>query len=609
MNAAPPLPFGAALRPGGGVDFRLWAPSANPRLIWFDEAKIEHQESACVDGGGLWHCHVPQARAGTLYQWQVEGPLRVPDPASRWNPQGPLGPSEVCDPRQFAWDEGWRGRPWHEAVLLEIHVGSFTPEGTFEAAARELPALAELGITAIELMPVACFGGRFGWGYDGVLPYAPHPAYGTPEQLKAFVQAAHRLGLMVLLDVVYNHFGPEGNFLGAYAPGFFSATRRSPWGPAINFDGPDSRPVREFFIHNALYWLQEFRFDGLRLDAVHAISDRSSPDILEELSARVREATLGRHIHLVLENERNQGQRLACAPLPGRYDAQWNDDFHHALHCALTGESQGYYGDYVQDPLALLGRALTQGFAFAESQRGSDGRRLHAAPAAPQPLPAMVNFAHNHDQIGNRAYGERLQVLAPPGAFELALLLVLLTPATPLLFQGDESAAQNPFLYFADWDGALREAVRAGRRREFAHAERPGEPLPDPCSAESFQRSRLPRGAELSPARAEACAARQALLRAALQARQRWIVPRQASLASGRHEARRRGASGLLVCWRYSDGAELRLELNLGPEPVPLAGGDEPDPPGEAHPVFEHGWREGAAWAPWSARWRLWERP
>ena len=598
------MPFGTALQPGGGVEFRLWAPqAAGPCLYWIDSAGSEHCEPASVDGGGLWRCQVPQAGAGTHYQWQVHNQQRVPDPASRWNPLGPLGPSVVCDPQQFRWDENWRGRPWHEAVVLEIHVGTFTPEGTFEAAARQLPALAALGITAVELMPVACFGGRFGWGYDGVLPFAPHPAYGTPDELKALVQSAHRLDLMVLLDVVYNHFGPEGNFLPAYAPGFFSRTHSSPWGPAINFDGPDSRPVREFFIHNALYWLQEFHFDGLRLDAVHAIHDSSSPDILEELSVRVREATLGRHVHLVLENERNQGRRLAAAPLPARYDAQWNDDFHHALHSLLTGETQAYYGDYAPDPLALLARTLTQGFAFEEAERGPDGRRRVCEPAPPLPLPAMINFAHNHDQIGNRAYGERLQALVPPAAFELALLLVLLTPATPLLFQGDELGADSPFLYFADWDGDLREAVRAGRRREFGHAERPGEPLPDACALETFERSRLPRGAP-----ADACLARQKLLRAALQARREAIVPRQALLATGRHEARRVGERGLQLRWRYNDGAELWLDLNLGAQPQPLADAGALAAPPAMRAVFEHGWREGPEWAPWSARWRLRER-
>ncbi|NIM42676.1 MAG: malto-oligosyltrehalose trehalohydrolase [Hydrogenophaga sp.] len=599
------MPFGALPRARGGVDFRLWAPAASaPSLIWWDADGATHRQRARADGSGegFWHCRVARAGPGTAYQWEMDGGLCVPDPASRWNPQGPLGPSVVADPSAFDWDEGWTGRPWHEAVLYELHVGSFTPEGTFEAAAAQFERLAALGVTAVELMPVAAFGGRFGWGYDGVLPYAPHAAYGTPDQLKALVQAAHRHGLMVLLDVVYNHFGPQGNFLGQYAPAFFSSTHQSPWGAALNFDGPDSANVRRFFIHNALYWLQEFRFDGLRLDAVHAIADASSPDILQDLSAQVREATAGRHVHLVLENEKNERHRIADAPRPGRFDAQWNDDFHHALHVLLTGETHGYYGDYAAQPLDLLSRALTHGFVFKESARREGGRRVACLPAPPQPLPAMVNAMHNHDQIGNRAFGERLDHLVAPPALELALLLSVLTPATPLLFQGDELATPRPFLYFADWDGELREAVRAGRRREFGHAESPGHPLPDPCAVDSFERSRLAWDA----AARRAGAARERLLQSALAARRRWIVPRQPQLASGLHSARRVGASGLRLRWRYTDGAELVLDINLGAAPVedPV-----PAPDGAWQPVFDHAWPDpahaGDAWPAWAARWRL----
>jgi len=284
------MPFGARLVPGG-VTFRLWAPGARLAEVALDRGSAPPEiHPAEADAEGWWECHVPGAAAGTLYRWRIDGGQLVPDPASRENPQGPHGASCVVDPLQFTWDDGWNGRPWTETVLYELHVGTFTTEGTFAAAAGRLRHLVDTGITAVELMPVANFAGRFGWGYDGVLPYAPHDAYGTPDELKHFVQQAHRLGLMVFLDVVYNHFGPDGNYLNAYAPGFFSRTHASPWGPAINFDGPDSAAVREFFIHNALYWLQEYRFDGLRLDAVHAIRDDSPVHILQELSQRVREA-------------------------------------------------------------------------------------------------------------------------------------------------------------------------------------------------------------------------------------------------------------------------------------------------------------------------------
>jgi maltooligosyltrehalose trehalohydrolase len=596
------MPFGAVLLPGGGAEFRLWAPAAEaPALLYRNVHGAECRLSAHCEGDGLWHCSATDADATTLYEWEVNGGQRVPDPASRHNPQGPKGPSRVTDPTAFDWDAGWTGRPWHEAVIYELHVGTFTPEGTFAAAAQRLPHLAELGVTAIELMPVAAFPGHHGWGYDGVLHFAPHTAYGEPDDLKAFVQAAHRLGLMVFLDVVYNHFGPQDNFLGAYAPQFFSRTHESPWGAALNFDGPGSHTVRDFFIHNALYWLNEFRFDGLRLDAVHAIVDRSSPDVVEELSQRVREATAGRHVHLILENEKNERRRLAATPQPGHFDAQWNDDFHHALHVLLTGESHGYYGDYATGPLDLLSRALTHGFVFKETTRLEGGRRASCAPSPAQPLAAMVNCVHNHDQTGNRAFGERLDRLAPPGAMDVALLLMLLTPATPMLFQGDDFAADTPFLYFADWDGPLRDAVREGRQREFDHAMEDGRPLPDPCSLDTFRASVL----LWAQASQERGVLRQALVRAALEARRRWIAPRQATLLTGGHSARRVGATGLHVRWRYSIGPELLLDINLGPQPVE---GTVLEPSGRLQTVFLHNRSEEAsAWPAWSARWRSWE--
>ncbi|RYY99781.1 MAG: malto-oligosyltrehalose trehalohydrolase, partial [Comamonadaceae bacterium] len=492
------------------------------------------------------------------------------------------------------------GRPWHETVLYEMHVGTFTTEGTLAAAMDRLQELADLGITAVELMPLSTFPGRFGWGYDGVLPYAPHPAYGTPDDLKRFVQAAHRAGLMVFLDVVYNHFGPDGNYLSAYAPGFFSKTANSPWGAAINFDGPDSRPVRDFFIHNALYWVQEYRFDGLRLDAVHAIVDGSETRILDELSAAVRAATPGRHVHLVLENEHNGYAHLAAVPEAGRYDAQWNDDFHHVLHVAMTGETQGYYHDYGDGPLDLLARAFSHGMVFEGSQRKPGGAREQVQPTPPQPLSALVNFAHNHDQVGNRARGERLGRLVPQEAALLPTLLALLTPAIPMLFQGEEWGAPEPFLYFADWEGELREAVRAGRKREFGHED--AHDLPDACSASTFEASR--------PDRTHAAAAEGAAwlreVRAALAARREHITPRQAALQHGTHTAQRVGDTGIAVQWRYTDGLMLCLELNLGAAPLTVP--PEHLGPVEARTVFSHRWPDDApasTWPAWAARWTL----
>ncbi|KQT11011.1 malto-oligosyltrehalose trehalohydrolase [Ramlibacter sp. Leaf400] len=612
MRCAHAMRFGASLRPEGGVDFRLWGPGAKRAELALHEkpGATPRLLPARRDEQGWWECHVPEAGAGTLYQWRIDGEQSVPDPASRHNPDGVHEPSAVVDPLAFQWDDDWTGRPWHEVVLYELHVGAFTPEGTFAAAQGRLPQLAQLGITAVELMPLADFPGRFGWGYDGVLPFAPHAAYGTPDQLKAFIQAAHRLGLMVFLDVVYNHFGPDGNYLHRYAPGFFSRTRSSPWGAAINFDGPDSRPVRDFFIDNAVYWTTEYRFDGLRLDAVHAIADDSRPHVLEELSTRVRESTRGRHVHLVLENENNHHERLATRPEPGRYDGQWNDDFHHALHVALTGETSGYYHDYghaaAEAPLQLLARSLSHGMLFEDSARKPGGAREAPRPTPPVPLSALVNFAHNHDQVGNRAFGERLAALVGPDAAPLATLLALLTPAVPMLFLGEEFGSTRPWLYFADWQGELKKAVQEGRKREFGHVNKVVDgkplPLPDPCSADTFDASR-PGDDERDGERGRAW---QAMVRSALAARWQWIVPRQEQLLTGQHTAQRVGETGLAVQWRYGDGQVLSLEINLGP--APLAVPDKHVGPVEPQDVFLHRWPADAApgtWPAWAARWRI----
>lgn len=596
------MPFGARLQDGGGALFRLWAPAARQVELALETGAGPELHAARSEAKGWWECRVPQAAAGTLYRWRIDGGLLVPDPASRYNPEGPHGPSCLVDPGQFEWDADWRGRPWHETVLYELHVGTFTPEGTYAAAAGRLQALVDIGVTAVELMPVANFAGRFGWGYDGVLPYAPHDAYGPPDELKAFIQQAHRLGLMVFLDVVYNHFGPDGNYLHAYAPAFFSQTKKSPWGAAINFDGPDSDTVREFFIQNAVYWVQEYRFDGLRLDAVHAISDDSDRHVLRELSERVRTATAGRHVHLVLENEDNGHEHLASTPMHGSYDGQWNDDFHHVVHVALTGETQRYYHDYGAGTMDLLARCLTHGMVFEGSKRKEGGAREVVAPAPPQPLSALVNFAHNHDQVGNRARGERLTALVPGEAAALPTLLALLTPAIPMLFFGEEWGAPEPFLYFADWEGELRDAVRAGRKREFGHVA--ADDLPDPCSSETFERSRP----DVGHARSDAGRARLELVRTALAARRRWITPRQAQLLTGKHSAQRIGERGLSVQWRYEDGRLLSLELNLGDAPLQV----EPQHlgPVEAELVYSHRWPADTprgTWPAYAARWTFGE--
>ncbi|BEU98172.1 malto-oligosyltrehalose trehalohydrolase [Acidovorax sp. DW039] len=601
------MPFGAQLLAQGGVEFRLWAPAAQKAGLRLVDARMDSGEqtlAAQQTPGGWWQLQVAQATPDTLYQWVVDVKgqhQHVPDPAARHAPEGPHGLCAVGDPARYSWHrKDWQGRSWCELVFYELHVGTFTSAGTYTAAAAELPRLAALGFTAIELMPLATFGGAWGWGYDGVLPFAPHPRYGTPEELKYLVDAAHALGLCVFLDVVYNHFGPDGNYLPLYAPSFFSTRHDSPWGPAINFDREGCEVVREFFIHNALYWLEEFHMDGLRLDAVHAIADESQPDILQELHSRVSQwaQAAGRRVHLVLENEKNQTTRLlpdeaAASPSQvGRYDAQWNDDFHHALHVALTGESQTYYARFSADPVGLLARVFTHGFAFPEGQAADIAQR-------PVPLTSLVHFVGNHDQIGNRAQGERLSALVDEPVAELALLLALLTPATPLVFMGDEFGATTPFLYFAGWEGELREAVRAGRQREFGLVAADGQSLPDPCSESTLLTSRLDWvQAELPEGRR-----RSELLRQALDVRRQCLQPYAHRLQTHGHMAERVGERGLRVGWRYQQGRCWWLEMNLGPVPIALV---PPQPEGTT--VFQHGWASlpdgaPAVWQPWSARW------
>ena len=483
------------------------------------------------------------------------------------------GPSEVIDPAAFDWPEDdWRGRPWEEAVIYELHVGSFTAAGNFAGVIERLDYLAELGVTALEIMPVADFPGRRNWGYDGVLPFAPDAAYGRPEDLKRLVAAAHQRGLMVLLDVVYNHFGPEGNYLHAYAPTFFNPRHATPWGAAINFDGDGSRTVRDFFIHNALYWLEEFHFDGLRLDAIHAICDDGSPDIVEELGAAVRDGPgAQRHVHLVLENDRNQARYLVRDESQRwRYGtAQWNDDIHHVLHVLASGETDGYYADYATEPTRLLGRCLAEGFAYQGQASAFRDNELRGEPSDHLPPAAFVDFLQTHDQIGNRAFGERLCHLASPTAMEAVTALLLLAPQPPMLFMGEEFAAAQPFLFFCDFGPELARAVTEGRRREFARFTRFADPaarerIPDPNAEDTFAAcildwsavERAPHNDVLN------------LHRRLLGLRRQWITPRLAGMGSGTGQFELLSTRALTVVWQLGDASHLSLTANLGEEPV-----------------------------------------
>jgi malto-oligosyltrehalose trehalohydrolase len=548
-----------------------------------------------------------RARPGTRYLFVLPDGQRVSDPASRYQPNDVLGPSEVVDPTAFRWnDREWRGRPWPEAIVYELHVGAFTPEGTFRAAIEKFKHLVTLGVTAIEIMPVADFPGARNWGYDGVLPYAPDSSYGRPEDLKALVDAAHALGLIVLLDVVYNHFGPEGAYLHAIAPGTFTDRHETPWGPAINMDGPDSGPVREYFIHNALYWIEEFHFDGLRLDAVHAILDETRPHILEELATRVRSAVPDRHLHLVLENEENAAHLLVRdhgpEGKPIKYTAQWNDDIHHVLHVTASGDSHGYYSDYRGDT-AKLGRALAEGFAFQGETMPYRGRP-RGEPSAALPPTAFVAFIQNHDQVGNRPFGDRLSQIASPEAVRAVATVYLLLPQVPMLFMGEEWGAAQPFPFFCDFGQDLAEAVRNGRRREFArfpdfHDPAKRDLIPDPTAEETFAAAKL----AWDDVTREPHAACLDWYRRILATRKAEIVPLLADIRfGGVNEVVGEGA--VMVRWTVGRTTTLLLAANLSGVPV---GGFTPS----SDRVL---WREGVQesadnqFGPWSVRWSLEEQ-
>ncbi|HEV7266971.1 MAG TPA: malto-oligosyltrehalose trehalohydrolase [Falsiroseomonas sp.] len=586
------MPFGADLRKDG-VRFRLFAPAHATIGLELDGADPLPMRTA--DG---WHeLHVAQARAGIRYRFVLPDGLRVPDPASRFQPEDVHGPSEVVDPAAYAWhDSGWIGRPWEEAVIYELHIGAFTPEGSFRAAIGRLDHLVALGVTAIEIMPVAEFPGAHNWGYDGVQIFAPDASYGRPEDLKALVEAAHARGLMVLLDVVYNHFGPEGNYLHPIARDtFFTERHHTPWGAALNFDGPDSQPVRDFFIHNALYWIEEFHLDGLRLDAVHAILDDSPRHILTELAERVRAATPGRHIHLVLENEANEASRLPRdgEGRPRLHTAQWNDDAHHVLHVAATGESAGYYGEYLGDTRKLA-RALAEGFAFQGEHMPYRGH-ARGEPSAHLPPTAFVAFIQNHDQIGNRAFGDRITTLAPEEAVRAIAATYLLLPQVPMLFMGEEWGATQPFPFFCDVGPDLAEAVREGRRAEFARFPEFQDPaararIPDPLAASTFASAKL----RWEDAARPPHAAWLDWYRRILALRHAEIVPRLGAIRGG-------GAWNII-----GEGAvalhwgSLQLAANLSAAPVagfPQAAGRiiwQEGEPGDA-----------GGFGPWSVRWSV----
>ncbi|ACC73504.1 malto-oligosyltrehalose trehalohydrolase [Paraburkholderia phymatum] len=566
------LPFGAQLLGATGAKprtrFRLWAPSCAKVQLAVESGQGE-QASGTHDmsptGNGWFEAEI-DCSAGTLYRYKLDGALLIPDPASRFQPQDVHGPSEVIDPRAYAWQHtNWCGRPWEETVLYELHVGAL---GGYAGVMKRLPAIAALGVTAIELMPLNDFSGTRNWGYDGVLPYAPDSAYGRPDELKALIDAAHGHGLAVFLDVVYNHFGPDGNYLQQYAKPFFREGTHTPWGPAIDFARSE---VSEFFCDNALYWLNEYRFDGLRLDAVHAIDN---DDWLRSFSDHVRaHVQHGRHVHLVLENERNTASLLDT-----HFTAQWNDDGHNTLHVLLTGEHEGYYAAYADRPIQKLARILGSGFGYQGDPSPIHDGKPRGQPSGHLPPASFVLFLQNHDQVGNRAMGERLRSLCSDDALRAATGLLLLSPQIPLLFMDEEYGSTQPFLFFTDYTGDLADAVREGRRKEFARFsafadEKRRALIPDPNDRQTLAISSPVERRGDSPEHKDALDWMH-FYKSALAVRAKLIAPRLKHArplgatvleASGAREA-----DALVARWKLADGETLSIALNLGKDAVRL---------------------------------------
>ena len=592
----PAYSHGPVALPHGGATFRLWAPAQTRVELLIGR----HEVHAMRALGAGWHvCDVPGLEEGARYGFRLEDGRVVPDPASRYQPDDVHGLSQWVDTSRFEFAVPWPGRAWQDIVLYEMHIGAFTPEGTFRAAIDKLEHLAGLGVTALQIMPLGDFPGRRNWGYDGVYPYAPDASYGSPRDFTGLVDAAHARGLAVFLDVVYNHFGPEGNYLHGYAPQFFTAKHQTPWGAGINFDDAQSPAVRRFYVDNALFWLREYRLDGLRFDAVHAIADDSAPHLLEEIAARVRAEITDRPVHLVLENEDNDSRHLERRDdgTPRAFTAQWNDDIHHVLHVAATREHSAYYEEYLDDT-TLTARAIGEGFAFQGQVMRFRGRARGRASTHLPPT-AFVSFIQNHDQVGNRAFGERLGMLASRDRLRAIASVYLLAPQIPMLFMGEEWNARQPFLFFTDFHGDLAAAVRDGRREEFARlpefaaAARAGR-IPDPQDPDTFQRSRL----DWNDLGLPDCADWLRWYQRALAARRNAIVPLLPGIRRAAHTGIM-GGNALLASWDAGQGRRLTLAANLSDEPRHF--------PAQRGRVI---WHEGPAageteHAPWSVRWTL----
>ena len=563
------MPFGAQVNSDASVTFNLWAPGAlTINLKLFDAAGEIVMPMEKRDDG--WFSLVTtKAIAGTLYMYERDGGQVFPDPASRYQPEGIHGPSQVVDPRSYQWnDASWRGRPWNEMSIYELHVGTFNDGGRYGGVQNKLDYLQKLGVTAIELMPIAQGPGTRSWGYDGAYLYAPETTFGLPNDLKLFIETAHQRGLMVFLDVVYNHFGPEGNYLGQYAPEFFTDKHKTPWGQAINFDQEGSAAVREFYYHNALYWLEEYRFDGLRCDAVHAIVDDSPVHIFEEIAMRVSELARreDRHIHIIAENENNVAHLLERDQnnRPKRFTAQWNDDFHHNLHVILTGESDAFFVDYASRPYELLARCLTEGYAYQGEASEFRGGKTRGEDSKAIRLDAFINFLQNHDQAGNRPMGDRLITLTSPEKLRAAVAVMILNPAPPMLFMGEEWGSTQPFPFFCDFGPELSKIIRESRIKEFAIGDKFKDEMaiaaiPDPTSEMTYESVKL----DWSVIDNEPHRSWLSYYRTLLALRSIEIIPLIDRISSSVGASFVDGTL-IVVRWPLDDGTYLIMEANLG---------------------------------------------
>ncbi|WP_312242308.1 malto-oligosyltrehalose trehalohydrolase [Pantoea sp.] len=575
--------WGAEYVAADTVRFRLWATGQDKVTLRLGGEEREMNPS----GDGWFELELSQVAPGAEYNFVLADGTVVPDPASRAQKADVNGPSLVIDPTRYHWQNTeWRGRPWIETVVYEMHIGTFTPEGTFQAAIEKLPYLADLGVTMLEVLPVSQFAGNRGWGYDGVLLYAPHSAYGTPDDFKAFIDAAHGYGLSVVLDIVLNHFGPEGNYLPLLSPAFFHKERKTPWGAGIAYDVD---AARRYIVEAPLYWLKEYHLDGLRFDAIDQIEDTSEKHALIEIAERIRAEIADRSIHLTTEDSRNViflHPRAQDGSVP-LFTGEWNDDLHNAVHVFATGETHAYYQDFARQPEKRVARTLAEGFAYQGEVSPHSGKK-RGVDSTGQPPVAFVDFIQNHDQVGNRAQGERLITLAGADRTRVLLAMLLFSPHIPLLFMGEEYGETNPFLFFTDFHGDLAKAVREGRAKEFeGHADYEGESVPDPNAKQTFEMSKL----DWSKPGGKEGGAWLALSREMLALRQKYVVPLLADAGGNSGKIVETAEGFVAVSWTFPQGT-LSIALNIGERVQPL-----PDQPGET--IFA--WPQAASELPQNA--------